>query len=326
MRNRLLGPLLLGLIALGAGCDHEKPRPTGAPDATSAPPAASTAASPNASSTASTPQQKGQCPLAVVPGVALGPVRLGATREDLEHLELPTKQVSKYPDTTEFVEVGPIHTKLCAGKVVDAWIDDLRKAPDCVSVAGQKVDRAESRAAFQKRFSSCRDLPPREGGSFVECEGGGVRIGYGMGDFLQVRVAPKGSDIDDTCAIVADDGTPVPLPSDVSAKLLQKTLDLDLLAPFWHSNLPGRDPLRIAKSKAATGTPELSMFGSKVVWADKAELDKKKLPYFVFDKLESSATKVTIEFSFPPEGVHGSVMFKKRFDDWQLEQKQVYER
>jgi hypothetical protein len=318
MRLALLPTLIL---ATAFGCDRTKPSPSSVPDATTAAPVASAAAS------AAPSEQHGQCPLEIRPGVALGPIRLGAKHADLERVGLPLKQVSSYDaDTTEFVEVGPFHAKLCAGKVVDTWIDDLRKAPDCVSVAGKKVERSESRADFQKRFATCRDLPPRTGGSFVECEGGGVRIGFGMGDFLQVRVAPKGSDLDDTCAVVNDDGTPVPLPADVLAKLLQKTLDLDRIAPFWHSDLPGRDPLRVAKNGVVADTPSLNMFGSPVVWSDRATLEQKKLPYFEFTKIESSATKARIEFAYPVEGVVGHVVFKKRFDAWQLEEKEVSER
>jgi hypothetical protein len=126
--------------------------------------------------------------------------------------------------------------------------------------------------------------------------------------------------------MVLDDGKPVALAPDVLAKLLQKTLDLDRLAQFWHSNLPGRDPLRIAKSPAVAGTPALTMFGSPVVWMERAEAEKKKLPFFVFTKVESSATKTRIEFSYPIEGVGGHVVFIKRFDDWTLAEKEVFER
>ncbi len=60
----------------------------------------------------------GECPIAIQPGVALGPIRIGESRAELEQHGLPVKSTSKH-DTTEFVEVGPFHVELCGGKVVD---------------------------------------------------------------------------------------------------------------------------------------------------------------------------------------------------------------
>jgi len=257
--------------------------------------------------------------------VALGPVRVGHRRAELDALGLPVKPLSTH-GPTEFVEVGIFHAKLCGGSVVDTWIDDLRSAPDCVQVAGKKVERSLARESFIALFSRCKAAPPRTGGEFRECEDGGVRIGYGMGDFLQVRVAKKGTGLDDSCEMLLDDGASVPLPDDVRAKLLQKTLDLDLLAPFWHRDQPGRDPLHVIENDVTKGRPALSIFGSPVVYVTRAEAEKKKLPFFEYTSLASSATKTTIELRFPPEGVVGKVVFLKRFDDWQLEEKHVAER
>ncbi len=175
-------------------------------------------------------------------------------------------------------------------------------------------------------FADCKDAPPRTGGSFKECEQSGVRIGWGMGDFIQVRVAKKGTRLDDTCEMLLDDGKLVVVGAAAKSKMLQKVLDLDLLAPFWHCEQSGRDPLKLIDNDVVSDKPELSIFGSKVVYVPKEEAEKKKLPYFEITKLAASATKARIEFRFPVEGVVGHVEFEKRFDDWHLSDKHVVER
>lgn len=269
--------------------------------------------------------QRGECPLAIVPGGSLGPIRIGETAADLAQHGLPAKSKSKH-GTTEFFEVGPYHAKLCGGKVVDVWIDDLRVAPDCATVAGKKLERSVGREQLVAMFADCKPAPPRTGGQFEECEQGGVRIGWGMGDFIQVRVAKRGTRLDDTCEMLLDDGAPVPLGAGEKAKMFQKVIDLDLLAPFWHREAPGRDPLKVIANDVAADQPDLTIFGSKVVYVKREDAEQKKLPFFEFTKLSSTATRARIEFRFLAEGVVGHVEFEKRHDDWQLSAKQVAER
>ncbi len=159
----------------------------------------------------------------------------------------------------------------------------------------------------------------------MECEAGGIRIGWGMGNFVQVRVAKTGTSLDDTCEMLLDDGAPVALPDDQRKALLQKVLDLDLLAGYWHRDRPGRDPLRVAQSDIVKGNPRLSMFGADVVYAGKDELKRSKAPYFEFVKLSSSATRTRIEFRYPVEGVVGHVVFEKRSGSWSMADKSVAE-
>lgn len=304
-------------LCLGA-CTKPGPSEAGPSGPTATPPP------PPAPSVLTAPRT-GECPIAIEPGLALGAIRIGESRAELEQHGLVIKSTSKHA-STEFLEVGPFHVELCGGKVVDVWLDDLRKAPDCVSFGGKKLDRAMARDAFIGLFTDCKDAPPRTGGSFKECEQSGVRVGFGLGDFIQVRVAKKGTRLDDTCEMLLDDGKPVALDAAAKAKMFQKVLDLDLLAPFWHREQPGRDPLKLIANDVLGDKPELSIFGSKVVYVGKAEAEKKKLPYFEISRLVSSATKTRIEFGFPVEGVVGHVEFEKRFDDWHLSAKEVAER
>ena len=315
MRPRV-AVLLCFTGAACVACDRDGPR---------ADPAKGAVTKPSAAPASSGKLAKGPgCPLAIVPGASLGSVKLGATRAELEALSLPVESRSKH-EQTEFLEVGPVQVELCGGKVVDVWIDDLRKAPDCVTVDGKKVDLDMKREAFEALFKDCRTLPPRIGGAFVECAGGGVKVGHGLGSFIQVRVTREGSRLDDTCAMLLDDGGHVELEPAARRKLLQRTLDLDLLASHWHRDEPGRDPLHVRKNAIVEDEPALSMFGSPVVYKGRAALDAKDLPYFEFTKLESSATKTTVRFRYPAEGVIGRAVFVKRGDEWTLEKKHVAE-
>lgn len=267
--------------------------------------------------------QKGSC-LELVPGKSLGPVRLGMTREELAKLALPIEEKSKH-EGTEFLKVGAYQVELCGGKVVEVWLEDLRAAPSCLAFGEKSITKDLPRERVIREFGECKELPPRKGGSFTECEGGGLRLGYGMGDFLQVRVTERDSKIDDSCEMRLDDGGAVALAPDVLTKLLQQTLDIDTLAPFWHSNLKGRDPLRVARENVPNGA-KLTMFGNPVKLVSRATALGDKQPYFEFARITSSATKTTIEFSYPVEGVVGKTVFEKHGNDWRLVEKDVAER
>ena len=261
------------------------------------------------------------CPLDIVPGVSLGPVKLGDT--------LPGP--ARAPSDTDFREDGPIHARYCGGKAVDLWLDDLRLAPKCITLNGKPLARDVTLDALKKQFGDCRDAPPRIGGAFVECAGGAIRFGYGMGTFLQVRVGAKGTELDAECADFADDGRPVPLSTAERDALLQRVLDLDLLAPYWHPDRPGRRPLTVLTTDAVGGLAgaapsALTIFGAPVQWVSPDDPAVLRTPLFEFTKLESTARRVRIEFRYPPEGVVGHVSFKRRGDAWHLAEKKVSER
>lgn len=256
------------------------------------------------------------------PGEAFGPIRLGAPVAALSTLGLAVTPVSDHGDTA-FLDVGPYRVRACGGRVREIWIDDLRTSPLCVADAAGRIEPHLAREAIAARLGDCRELPPRIGGAFLECAGGGVRLGYGLGDFLQVRVAARGSDLDEECADVLDDGRPRALPEAEQADLLQRTLDLDVLSPYWHPDRPGRRPLTILRTEAVVGTPALSIFGYPVRYA---EIGEAQGPVFEFAAMESTARRVVVRFRFAPEGLEGEARFRRHLDTWQLESRSVRER
>jgi len=78
-----------------------------------------------------------------------------------------------------------------ADKVVinEVWVEDLRKAPDCLVYRGKKIPKTLAVQEIQKFFHSCQKPDHRYGGNLVPCENAQLTIGYGMGNFMQVRVS-----------------------------------------------------------------------------------------------------------------------------------------
>jgi hypothetical protein len=238
--------------------------------------------------------------------VGFGPVDVGETREELLKLGAKPKGGASTDDEGYF-EVAGLNVSLCGGKVIDVWLDDLRKAPDCVTFAGKPIARTVAREALEKQFGSCVATAARTGGEFEKCADGGVYVGHGMGDFMQIRVRPRGAafDLDGSCERAKDDGAPIPLDAKTRAKILEKIVILDVLGPYWHPSTPGRKPLRIVKSDAFAEKPVFMMFGEDVTWIDRAEA-KPGTAYLEITSFAAQKTRVHVEFAYPIEGVRGS--------------------
>jgi hypothetical protein len=173
------------------------------------------------------------------------------------------------------------------------------------------------------RFADCRDAPPRDGGAFVECRDGALRIGWGLGEFLQLRVGRPGSRLDDECAHALDDGSPVTLTREELGDLVGRTIDLDVLRDYWHPELEGRQPLRVLRSELLGVEPALRKFGAPVEWIDRAEPGT---AYLQFTSVASTATRTTIEVKYDVEGVTATAVYVRRHGAWALEDQRVLER
>jgi hypothetical protein len=265
------------------------------------------------------------CPLAIEPGLGLGPVRLGQTREQLVRAWADAEFTST-DDQTEFALVGSLHARLCGGTVDEVWMDDLRLAPDCVTYEGKSLSRTQSRMEFIGLFTGCKELPTRIGGAFVECLDGSVRIGYGMGEFIQVRVGKRGSSLDDECSHALDDGSPAPLGREELGDMLATIIDDVQLSDYWHPTEPGRTPLRVATSDLMPARPELRKFGEPVVYVPIENARGDGQPFFEVPRLHASATRATIHFAYAVEGLVGKAEFKRRHGEWRLEALTVAER
>ncbi len=264
-------------------------------------------------------------PMSIVPGVSFGPIALGETLEDLRRGGLVVSGVSEtHADVT--LPGLTLRVGLCAGKIIDVWIDDLRLAPASLTYEGKVLAPAVPREELEKLFGGCRDMPARIGGAFEECHDGGLYVGHGMGEFLQIRVRPKALPFDDACAIATDDGSAVELSPKDRGSIFRKTLNLGELSKYWHVDKPGRDPLRIVKTPLVA-EESLTMFGSPVKWIEASEATRGSA-YFVLTKLEATQTKASVSFAYPIEGLVGTAVFGRSSpgDEWKLQTANVAER
>lgn len=267
--------------------------------------------------------------MAIEPGIALGPVDLGATLDDLNRTGLKVT-ATQYSEGTGVAEVGPIKVSLCAGKVIDIWMDDLRLAPECVTFHGKKLDRSASLESLQKLIGNCKHEPPAIGGMFERCQDGGVYLGHqgAAGKFIQIRVQPKGYEMRETCARMLDDGSPVMLTERARARVVEQIVTLPKLTPFWHPDTKGRDPLRFVKIDGLSEQPKLKMFGSPIVWIERLEA-KPDAPYFEITKMAATRTRLIVSFKYPVEGVEGEAELRPSENaeaEWRVHDSTVKER
>jgi len=220
--------------------------------------------------------------------------------------------------------VGPLRVRACGGKVTEVWLEDLRVGPNCVTVNGVALDRGTPLAQVAARFAGCKELPAREGGSFIECENGGLRLGYGMGEFLQVRVAERGSSIDDTCEDTL--GTHPPLTPTERSKLVERTLDQPALAKYWHANKAGRSPLQLVWEGGEPPRRTLHMFGEEVLRVSRAEAERSGKAYFEITGVISEGPRAAVAFRYAAEGISGRVRFRRGGADFVVEDVELKER
>jgi hypothetical protein len=336
LHARIARPTLLLLLLTCVPACERRTVPAGSAPATSAeanqasPVVAATAPAASGSplsrlTAAPRPGPRTPCPLAVEPGVSFGPVALGETLETLKKAGLVLKEVSESQaeltlpgGTGEGTRLG---IALCDGKIIEIWIDDLRKTPACVSYQGKPLAAQTPREEVEKLFGGCSPTPPRIGGAIENCAGGGVYLGHGMGDFLQIRVRPRSFEFDDSCERARDDGSPIELPAEVRTDMLKKTLNLPVLGSHWHVDQPGRDPLRIVRTPIVPEQP-LTMFGSPAVWIPPSEATK-GTAFLTLTDIKATRTRATLAFAYPIEGVTGTVTFLHQGKSWEIEKSEV---
>ncbi len=272
--------------------------------------------------------------LAIVPGVSFGPVALGETLADLEKAGLTVVRDDMrskdfaHIDLPESTRDQPrrLNLRLCEDRIVDIRIDDLRKTVTPVTYAGNPIAPTTPFEEVARLFGNCLPEEHNIGGSNLACSGGGVILGHGMGEFLQLRVFPRGFDLHDTCEIATDDGSPVVLSEATRTKMLEKILVDRSISPYWHVDRPGRDPLRIVKTPLVPAVP-LTMFGSPVVWIEAADA-RPGTAFLTVTRIDATRTRARLEYTYPIEGVTGTLTFRHQSpgDDWTVEKSEVRER
>jgi hypothetical protein len=118
----------------------------------------------------------------IVPGKAIGEVRLGASAN-----ELPRRAIVNAPGG----ELDGIRFLLNSGsRVEDIWIEDLRKFRKALSCGGKTIDKKATVSQLEEVFGECTRVEGVKGGIFY-CAAG-VALGTDFaGKTLQIRVKPR---------------------------------------------------------------------------------------------------------------------------------------
>ena len=266
----------------------------------------------------------GACPVTIESGVGIGGVLVGYTSAELKKLGLPVTVTSG--DAKEgFQKVGVTNVRLLGGKVVDVWIDDARLLKDCIRIDGKSISRQAKREAFLQLAQSCNSEAPRTGGEFKRCNDGGLFFGYGMGDFLQIRVRSRGAEftLDNYELVLTDDGTAATISTENRKQLLERVLLSKQMDAYWHQDKPGRNKLVMRKSPLFTDEPEFRMFGNVIPWvAAPAATD----PYLEVLELAATKSKGRLRLAFPIEGVVATATLVPSGDTWRISDITVAER
>lgn len=256
------------------------------------------------------PDQDESCPLVIEPGVRLGPVAIGMGQDELQKTGL-LDNLETVGDTT-FADVGAQRVRLCGGLVASTWINDIRLAPDCLETKAGPLSRTVPMEDLAEAFGGCVEHHAT-GGTSADCKGG-VALGYGMGDFLIVRVLRDGDSVEDDCAAILDDGHLQAIDDEMLAKFVEDVANLSELSGFWHVTEADRKPLRVLLP------PELRdrhlepfrQFGQEMVYLD-APSD---LPHLEFTSIRLSETRAELRFRYAVEGVVGRLKYRKRYETW----------
>jgi hypothetical protein len=166
----------VGFMVLVSGCS------SGGSTATDhAPGAASGAPIATGGSAASVPD--------FVPGVAIGPVRIGMTRAELDGLKLPTKPG---PITGEIV-YGPYHVQFEQDRATFIHAE-LRELPSGVRVGGTVFDPGtKSIESIAAKLPACGKMQINEGANVIECAAGlGAVVAGGPPGIVSLQVRSAG--------------------------------------------------------------------------------------------------------------------------------------
>lgn len=108
--------------------------------------------------------------------------------------------------------------------------------------------------------------------------------------------------------------------------VIQMSIDIDELHPYYHPEKQGRKPLTIEANEVISSDLELLKFGESVQFMKKPDLFFNNIDAFlVFDKFEISSTTASVLFHYRVEGIKIMLTFEKKNGSWLLKTKKLSE-
>jgi hypothetical protein len=120
--------------------------------------------------------------LELVPNASFGPIRIGATKAEVDALGIlkphPQYSAMTIPFTVSYDD---------AGKVKRVQLT-LKHAPGDVTVGSVTIPRTATFDDAKKLLGDCKDEPPAIGGTTSKCRGGAVSVQIGSGSPTEVWI------------------------------------------------------------------------------------------------------------------------------------------
>jgi hypothetical protein len=118
----------------------------------------------------------------IIPGKAIGAVKLGVSRDALPRTAELTDESGKFE--------GVRFSLGSDGHVSDIWIEDIRVFPNTLLLGGRPVPVKAPLDEVKNFFGECVEVAGIKGGKFFNCSSG-VSLGCrydGTDDFIQLRI------------------------------------------------------------------------------------------------------------------------------------------
>lgn len=108
--------------------------------------------------------------------------------------------------------------------------------------------------------------------------------------------------------------------------VIQMSIDMDELQPYFHSEKPGRKPLIIEDNGVISKDIELTKFGEPVKFMKKPDLFFTDTDAFlVFNTFEINPTTASVDFHYNVEGIKMTLDFEKKDGQWIVISKELSE-
>jgi hypothetical protein len=183
MRDHGAALALMTVPLLAACTSTSAPDATGGPGTASSAPAATATVSATSTATAATPSTPAPAPTAdprigtgprdvdeVVPGVSIGPVKLGMTRAELEKLGLWVRPFNRIEPDERVLLVGPYYVVLRDGRV-DSIEATVTQMPKGLKIRGRVLPWRSKFEAVADAFEDCEPMVRGLCGNWFRCEG-----------------------------------------------------------------------------------------------------------------------------------------------------------
>lgn len=168
---------LVCLSIVSSGCEKTPP-----PAATTAVPTKEMASAKETSSAPATSASTASAAsdIELVPKTSFGPIRLGASKADIEALGI----LKVHPQYSGMTIPYTVYYD-AAGKAKRIQLT-FKHAPANVKIGSLTIPRTATFADVKSLLADCKDEPPATGGTTSKCRGGAVNVSIGSGSPSEV--------------------------------------------------------------------------------------------------------------------------------------------